>query len=266
MRYADAARYRALGRATTAELMLRTTAEWRRPGSGCGGAFVWFLKDLRPGAGWGILDAGNRPKSAWWALRRAWAPRALLLTDEGLDGLDLHVINEVAEAFEGELEWTLHRGAAVVAQARAPVHVAAFGALTVNSNTLAGRFVDVTWAYRFGPALGEVGVARLWQGGQVVAEDAWFPAGHGLPRVVPELEAEAVRQDDGTVLLTLRTDVFLQALHVEPAAGWAPDEDHVHLAPGAPRRVRFTPGPGARPFRVALSALNADDLPTVRLG
>lgn len=265
VRYADVARYRAIGRATSAELMLRTMAEWRRPGSGCGGAFVWFLQDLRPGAGWGILDSGNRPKSVWWALRRAWAPHAVLFTDEGLDGLDLHVVNETPAPLRAEVEWLFFHGKSCVEQARVPVEVAAFGGATFSASAMAGRFVDLTWAYRFGPPRGEVVVARLWHDGQVLGEDAWFPLGLTLPMVTPELAATVSAQPDGSVELHLQTDVFLQALRLEPAPGWCAGEDHLHLSPGVARRVRFTPAPGARPFRVALSALNADDLPTVRL-
>ena len=55
-------RYLALGRVATGEAMLRTFAEWRRPGLTCRGGLVWFARDLSPGAGWGIIDAGGRPE------------------------------------------------------------------------------------------------------------------------------------------------------------------------------------------------------------
>ena len=66
VRAEDPERYLALGRVATGEAMLRTFAEWRRPGSTCRGGLVWFARDLWPGAGWGIVDSSGRPKAAYW--------------------------------------------------------------------------------------------------------------------------------------------------------------------------------------------------------
>ena len=64
LRARDPERYLALGRVATGEAMLRTFAEWRRPGSTCRGGLVWFARDLQPGAGWGIIDSTGQPKAA----------------------------------------------------------------------------------------------------------------------------------------------------------------------------------------------------------
>ncbi|MGH8639633.1 MAG: glycoside hydrolase family 2 protein, partial [Burkholderiales bacterium] len=77
LRAVDPERYLALGRVATGEAMLRTFAEWRRPGSSCRGGLVWFARDFYPGAGWGILDSTGRPKAAYWYLKRVLAPVAL---------------------------------------------------------------------------------------------------------------------------------------------------------------------------------------------
>ena len=87
--------------------MLRTFAEWRRPGSTCRGGLVWFARDLWPGAGWGIIDSTGRPKAAYWYLKRALAPVALLSADEGLNGLWLHAVNDTAEPIEADLRIAL---------------------------------------------------------------------------------------------------------------------------------------------------------------
>ena len=59
---------------------------------------VWFARDLRPGAGWGIVDSTGQPKAAYWYLKRALNPVALLAIDEGLNGLWLHAMNDTARS------------------------------------------------------------------------------------------------------------------------------------------------------------------------
>jgi beta-mannosidase len=82
-----------LSRAVSGEVMAAVFAEWRRPGSDCRGGLVWLLQDPQIGAGWGLLDAAGRPKAAWWALRRSLQPRQVLLTDEVVNGLHVHLLN-----------------------------------------------------------------------------------------------------------------------------------------------------------------------------
>ena len=70
---ADPERYLALSRVVPAELMAAVLSEWRRSGSTCRGALVWFLHDLWAGAGWGLIDAAGRPKAPYFALKRVLA-------------------------------------------------------------------------------------------------------------------------------------------------------------------------------------------------
>ena len=53
---------------------------------------------------WGIVGADGTPKAPYWYLKCAWAPIAVRLTDEGLDGLAIHVINERGGEFAGRVE------------------------------------------------------------------------------------------------------------------------------------------------------------------
>ena len=46
-------------------------------------ALVWLLRDLWPGAGWGLIDATGRPKAAWHLLRRALQPVSIALEQRG---------------------------------------------------------------------------------------------------------------------------------------------------------------------------------------
>ena len=61
--------------------------------------------DLVPGAGWGVVDDRGRPKAAYHHLRRALAPVAVWMTDEGLGGVDVHVANDRAERLGRTCGW-----------------------------------------------------------------------------------------------------------------------------------------------------------------
>ena len=100
LRSADLERYYELSRVVTGEVMKSVFAEWRKPGSICGGGLVWFFKDLWPGAGWGLVDSLNQPKAVYHYVKRAWAKKAVLMTDEGLNGLSIHALNESSDTLD----------------------------------------------------------------------------------------------------------------------------------------------------------------------
>ena len=259
LRSGDPERYLALSREISGEVMKAVFAEWRRPGSGCGGALVWFLRDLRPGAGWGILDSAGRPKAAYWHLRRAWARRALLLTDEGLEGLHLHLVNETDQALEGHLELELLRDGRVrEGRGEQAASIPAWEARTYSADALMGAFSDLTYAYRFGPPRHDVALARfISTDGRTVLEDVHFPQGWRLPfQETVGIHATVAEEAGGAFVLSLESPVFLQAVSLA-CRGHRPEDDHFHLAPGRRRRIRFTPrGDPAAPFRAELGALN----------
>ena len=260
LRYADHDRYLALGRAATAEVMARTFSEWRRARSATGGGLMWFLRDLWPGAGWGVIDAHGHPKSPYFALRRALASVALAFTDEGTNGLALHAVNDRPAPVAGRLEVVLWRGGETdVGRATRDIEVPAHGALELNAAELFEHWIDLSWAYRFGPPVAQVIHARLVADGMpagtaaTIERDAfWFPAGlTGTREHSVGLTASAT----GNVV-EVRAARFAQTVTID-APGFLPDDDGFHLAPGQMRRVTLTPL-GDRPLRGTVSALNAD--------
>ena len=58
-----------------------------------GGIILWS-RDLVPGSGWGVLDHRGDPKVVLHHLRRALAPVAVWTTDEGLNGISVHIAND----------------------------------------------------------------------------------------------------------------------------------------------------------------------------
>ena len=256
---ADPARYLALSRAVGAEVMAATFGEWRRAGSGCRGALVWFLRDLWAGAGWGVLDDQGVPKAAFHSLRRSLAPIALFISDEGTNGLDLHLVNDPGRELLAHIEVTVHRDDGLVMErATLTQTVAAHGALSLPLAGCFDHFVDLSRAYRFGPAEHALVVATLRDaGGAQLAQAFHFPA--GLPsQQAPEigLSASATCGEDGAFDVTLATRRFAQSVHFD-VPGFIAQDEHFHLAPGTGRVVRLVPAKTGAALRGHVGALNS---------
>lgn len=244
VRYADVPRYLALSRVITGEVMAATFTEWRRRDSRCRGALVWFLRDLWPGAGWGLLDSDGRPKAAYYYVRRALQPVAVLLTDEGLNGLDVHVFNERSERLEATAQIALFRGDLQVSSGAARINLQPRGVAMLRAAALFDQFHDATYAYRFGPPQHDLSVATLLEhpSGAVLGEAFHFP--QGIPSHQESelgLEATATRGADGTAWrLAVRTRGFAQSVFLD-IRGFSPDDNHFHIAPGRAREVLLKP-------------------------
>ena len=258
LRSVDHERYLALSRIVTGEVMASAFTEWRRPGSRCGGALVWFLRDLWAGAGWGLVDDTGLPKACFHALHRVLQPVAVLITDEGVNGVAVHLINERAEPLEGELTLSLYgSGDARVDEASLPVTVAARGDTSIALAQHLGGFTDVSYAYRFGPPPVTLVHAQLKApDGRVVGEAFHFPAGLSQP-VHDDLGLSA-RYEPGRGELVLTTTRAAQHVHVQVDEHLPVDNDF-HLAPGAARSLALqrTGAATGRPLKGWVWALNA---------
>jgi beta-mannosidase len=255
LRYADHERYLALGRAASGEVMARTFGEWRRARSRCGGGLVWFWKDLWPGAGWGLLDAAGDPKPCWFAVARACAPRAIAISDEGVNGLALHVMNDRPEPFDARVELAVYRsGEFPVAKGELELAVAPHDAVEIAAASLFDHFVDLSWAYRFGPPVGNVVHASVSAHGGVVSDAFWFPAGYPAREHDVGLTASATPIEGGSFEVTIASRRFAQSVTID-AGGYRASDEGFHLAPGQTRTVHLT---GSGPLRGHVSALNAE--------
>lgn len=257
LRYADMDRYLALSRLVTGDLMNAVMTEWRRPASTCRGALVWFHQDLWLGAGWGLLDSMLRPKAAYHALRRAIRPFALGLTDEGVNGLSLHLFNDGAEAVTGHLQFRLLReGHTVMAEGTRDLTVPGRSTVTLPAESLLAGFSDTSYAYRFGPPGFDVAAARFTGTGEPLDVFA-FPAGALLPREADlGLVARLAPAEADGRWLELSTDRFAQAVAID-VPGWEAEDAYFHLAPGWDRRIRLRPLTDEdRPARGTVQPLN----------
>jgi beta-mannosidase len=259
LRYADHDRYLALARLATAEAMAAVYTEWRRPASRCGGALVLMLRDLWAGAGWGVVDDAGVPKACWHALRRTLQPVAVLLTDEGMNGVHAHLLNETAAAQTFTLAVTAWRDGDVrVASAEASFPLAPHSAQTVPVATLFEHLADLGWAWRFGPPVCDAIAATLRDvEGNVVSRAFHFPLGWGLDARAQAdigLAAQARLLGPDTAEVNLHTRRLAVGVHLD-IPGWAADDNHFHLAPGE-RRCLHLQRTGAGDLAGTLHALN----------
>jgi beta-mannosidase len=264
LRYSDMARYWELSRMVSGETMAEVFGEWRRPQSACRGGIILWGADLEPGAGWGILDSTGGPKAAYWFLKRVLAPCTVWMTDEGLNGIDVHVVNDRDEPVDAALRVALYRfsGQQIAASERA-LRIEARAALTFGVEEILGRFVDASYAYRFGPPGHHVIVASLHSPSVETpfAQSFRFSSGRPLQRIpIAELGIayECQVLAGGAIEIRLSSRCFAWGVRVA-AAGFRPDDCYFGMEPGVTRRIVLTRvQPGDLPPKPVLTAVNAE--------
>ncbi|HEX4731678.1 MAG TPA: hypothetical protein VH299_10435 [Solirubrobacterales bacterium] len=265
LRRYDHERYLELSRAVSAEAMTAVFGEWRRAASPCGGGLVLWLRDLVPGAGWGLVDHSGRPKPALEALGGALAPTAVWLTDEGLAGVGVHVANDGPEPLAARLRIGLYADAErLVGEVSEQLRLDPHTSVSRDLETMLGGFVDASWAYRFGPPAQDLIVASLERGdgderGELISQAVFFPAGrpaaaHSAERL--GLECEAASAAGEKVEVRLRSRRLLYGTRVD-ARGYAPADAWFCVEPGIERKlVLKRDGMAEAGSAVGVSALN----------
>lgn len=263
LRRSDPQLYLDLSRLLTGEIMAATVGEWRRAASPCAGAIVLQAADLTPGCGWGVLDAFGMAKPVLAILRRVCLPRAVWMTDEGLDGIDVHVANDSSDAFACTVRVAIYRhDGTQIGEASRDIVVASREVARVGVEELLGRFVDVSWAYRFGPRDHELVVASVHIAGDEVPHLQHFHRVGPLSLRRDSLETLGLRGraewhgGELHALVTATRPAWGVRVH---APGFISDDSWFSLEPGRPRRLILRPlGSGAmEPPRMSISALNA---------
>ena len=258
LRSTDHDRYLMLSRIASAETMAAAFAEWRLPASTCNGALVLFLRDLWAGAGWGLIDDAGVPKACFHGLKRVLQPLAVFLSDEGVNGLFVHAINERGESRQVELELKAWRdGDVLVASARRTWSLPPRSAQSLPCLDLFEHFADLGYAYRFGPMPCHAVTATLkdHQGTWLTAA-FHFPGGlNAQPESDVGLSASAFMRDAQTIELTVCTKRLAQSVHFD-LPGFQADNEYFHLEPNDHVRVTLR-GTGNLPVSGYVHALNS---------
>jgi beta-mannosidase len=184
-------------------------------------------------------------------------PVALLATDEGLNGLHLHVVNDGAERVVGSIEISLFDAAGRRSeQATVPVEVPGRDGVELSADAAFEGFRDLTYAYRFGPPAYDVIHAVLRDEAGAALGEVVHLVGGPARAVVPTI---GLRARVAGSAVEVATDLLAQHVVIE-APGFVAADSWFHLPPGATRVVELT-GEGAIAGEVR--ALNT--LETVRL-
>lgn len=258
LRYADPTRYFKLSEIVTGEIMRQAYSEWRSLNSCCSGALVWFLKDFWPGAGWGILDSEATPKACYYYLKRIWQPINLTITDESINGLDIHIINESPEPLEAKLTMSIfNNGHISIAVACIDVELAAYTQSILKADSLLGHFYDLTYSYRFGPSKHNVISFELTKFEEVLCHEFYFPEA-SLPDLVDQscVKVKAISIDENDILLEINSTKLLYAVSIE-VDGYLPRDNFFHITPNSIKRVVLTlVDKLPKRFKCYLSAVN----------
>ncbi len=268
LRYSDPRFYWDLSRLVSGEVMAEVFGEWRRAGSNCGGGIILSGADFQPGAGWGLIDNRGVPKTAYWFLRRALAPRAIWMTDEGLNGFDIHVANDAPAPLRATLRIAMFASERKTGEAEREIVLESRSTGVYSFEEILGRFVDISRAYRFGPPAHDLIAASLHRapGESAFARSFRFPAGRDLRRhPITEIgiTAQASVLPAGEIEVLMGTRAFANAVRVA-APGLLPDDSYFSIEPGGTHRLLLTPEtPGPIPTGLIVTALNAEGRLTI---
>ncbi len=265
LRRAELDRYLDLSRVVSGEVMAEVLGEWRRADSPCRGALLLWLKDMLPGAGLGVLDHRGLPKVAYHYVRRALAPVAIWTTDEGVNGVAVHVANDRHQPLQVRLRVALYRDLETcVAEAGEDLELPPHHTACRTVEGLLGRFVDAAWAYRFGAAAQDaivLGLESSSEPGQLLSQSVRFPAGRPVtrePQARLGIEAWSQLGEDGEAKLRIRSRRLAYGVRVE-LPGYETEDDAFSVEPGRERVLALRPvTENPAPAAGSLSALNLE--------
>jgi len=212
---------------------------WRRNQPRCMGATYWQLNDCWPVASWASLDYAGRWKALHYMARRFFAPLLVSIYEKPEEGLaELHVSNDLRDAFKGRLEWrvTLLDGTEVRA-----------GSKAVNAGALKTSCANIV---KLGDLIARHGAKNLivWaslsdaQGARVAWNVATLVRPKHMPLPQPKIKVDVKAWDENSYSVTLssKAPVLWVWLTLKNADADF-DDNFLCLEPGVPVRIRVTP-------------------------
>ena len=241
LRITEPQRYLEVCRATSCEVVERTMNILRANSAQGRAALVWYLHDLKAGAGWGYIDSLGVPKSAFYGLARASQPSTILFVDEGLEGLAVYLAHDGAVVLDCQLEIALITAEGTVFEQKSqPCQLIPNGLKRISVDAFLGRFVDSSYAYRFGARGFVACVAKLvGVNGQVISQKIYADSVVMLDKHQNlTLTAHAQQIEKNRYLLTISSNkpAFFAAIQ---AVGCNLSDNYVHIMPNFDAQINL---------------------------
>ena len=238
LRYQDPEKYIQLSELVSGLMMGQAFAEWRSNHSNCAGGIVWFLKDIALGAGWGLYDSLGYPKACFYELKRHWQPVELVLTNENINGIDAHIINEKNELLAAQLVVKLINQRGLVSnQASHDIQIDSHQSIQINLESVLGGFNDIAYAYRFGAASHQAVCVELFVESTKISE-AYINIEKAVPKIDFEVELSyKLKQiDDSSYELSISSNKYLVAVTIK-TPGFIAEDNFFNLQPESAKKI-----------------------------
>jgi beta-mannosidase len=196
-----------------------------------------------------VLDSDGKPKVAYHHLRRALAPVSVWTTDEGLGGVVAHVANDRPESLPARLRVDFYRDFEVrVDGGSEELELPPHSVIERDVEGLLGRFVDASYAFRFGPPQHHAVVVSLeTPDGELLSQSFRFPAGRPLEQESAESLGLEARVDGDTLVVRSRRLAYGVRVH-----NAAVSDNAFSVEPGGERVVQLL----GEPSDITLTAVN----------
>ncbi len=268
LRRQNVEKYIELSRVVTGEVISQVFQQWRSTNSQCNGGLIWFNRDFWPSAGFGLIDSSNAPKAAYYQLKQNWASQSVILTNEGLDGAAVSIINEMNAELNGSIKVILLKDNHImVAQASEKIKLAANSKQKHSVDKILGRFYDTGYAYKFGQPQFDIVICQLKnEDKEIVHETFLFLEDQNIKPVENiEISAIATIIDKQSISLKIISDNFLQYMKIS-VKNYQPDDNYFHLTPDVEKNIILKQiEPDDKKFRGQLDAINLNHSIKIKL-
>lgn len=229
---------------------------WRSLNSECHGALIWFAKDFKNGAGFGILDSNLIPKSSYYYLMRLFSPEFISIVDKGVDGLYITINNELNRIKKAKLCIdVINLGKVKVYSHSLELDLNQQSLYAINSDKLLGVFFDLTYSYQFGPPKHDVVHIYLKDDKEnIITDSFYFPSIKDVTKSSLKNLKYQIQRDNAELTIKFSTPEFLQNIVILNEDLNITD-NYFHLSPFIQKEIRIK---SESKIKLRVTALNCE--------